>query len=275
MAKAQEIRDVKMADLIIGKSQVRVKDVGKEIDELAESIRVQGLLQPIVVIASDKKGKYEIVTGQRRYLACKQLKIDVIKAVVLGDKIDEAKAKAISVTENLVRRNLSQKELIDACTALFNKYGSIKVVCEETGLPRREVTNYVKYDRLVEPLQKMVKDGELDMKTALRAQDAAGAGSDDKPDPKAIVKLAQEMKSMTGAQQKKLIQIVETETHDNVDDVIESAKSGAKVKQIVVTLTDEIHKSLQEYAKSDGVNQDEAASTLIEDGLLGKGFGGK
>ena len=272
MARVDGIHEISLGDLTIGKSQVRVKDVGKEIDELADSIRVQGLLQPIVVCESDKKGKYEILTGQRRFLACKQLKMKTIRAVVLSEKVDEITAKAISITENLVRRNLSQKELIDACTAVFNKYGSVKAVCEATGLPYRDVSHYVKFDRLVEPLKKLVTEGEIDIKTALRAQDAAAAGSEDGLDPKEAVKLAKEMKTMTGVQQKKLMHIVETERHDNVEEVIESAKSGAKVRQVVVTLTDEIHKSLQSFAQAEGVTQDEAASTLIEDGLVEKGF---
>lgn len=273
MAKVENIRDIPLEDLVIGKAQVRVKDVGREIDELADSIRIQGLLQPIVVCGSDKKGKYEILTGQRRFLACRQLKLKTIKAVVLSEKVDEITAKAISITENLVRRNLSQKELIDACTAVYNRYGSVKAVCEATGLPYRDVSNYVKFDRLVKPLKKMVQDGELDIKTALRAQDAAAAGSEDALDAEEAVKLAKEMKSMTGAQQKKLLQIVETESHDNVDEVIESAKSGARVRQVVVTLTDEVHKSLQTFAQTEGVTQDEAAANLIEDGLTEKGYG--
>jgi ParB family chromosome partitioning protein len=69
MTRVQEVRDIKLSDLVIGKAQVRVRSVSKEIDELAESIRVHGLLEPIVVAPTDKEGIYEILTGQRRFLA--------------------------------------------------------------------------------------------------------------------------------------------------------------------------------------------------------------
>ena len=59
MPTIREVRDIPLDDLVIGKGQVRVRDVQKDIDELAESIRVQGLLQPIVVCEADKQGKYE------------------------------------------------------------------------------------------------------------------------------------------------------------------------------------------------------------------------
>src|SRR4051794_36934185 len=117
-AKIKEVMDIPLGDLVIGKGQVRTKDVAKDIDELAQSIAVMGLLEPIVVCAAEKVGKYEILTGQRRFLAHKQLKMKTIMAVVLEKRVDEGVAKAISVTENLIRRDLSQKELIDACTAL-------------------------------------------------------------------------------------------------------------------------------------------------------------
>ena len=69
MAKIKTVRDIPLDDLVIGKAQVRKRDVGKDIDELAESIRVVGLLEPIVVAPADKPGKFEIITGQRRFLA--------------------------------------------------------------------------------------------------------------------------------------------------------------------------------------------------------------
>ena len=94
-------------------------------------------------------------------------------AFVRTDTIDEHLAKGISVTENVMRLDLTRKELIDSCTSLYKKYGSIKDVCEATGLPQLTVGLYVKYDRLVPKLKKLVDDGEVDMKTALRAQDAA------------------------------------------------------------------------------------------------------
>lgn len=270
MARIKEVKDVPMADLIIGKGQVRVKDVGKEIDELAESIRVTGLLEPIVVCPADKPGKFEILTGQRRYLAHKQLKRTTIMAAILEERVDEDTAKAISVTENLVRRDLSQKELIDACTSLYKKYGSVREVVEATGLPASRVNQYVKYDRLVPKLKKMVDEGKIDMKVALRAQDAASVTGD--TDAAEAVKIAQEMSSMSGVQQQKIVKERRENPDASVDDVIESSKSGGKITQVIVTLTADVHKSLQSFAATEGVTQDDAAATLIEDALEEKGF---
>src|SRR5438552_3518111 len=147
-AKIVEVKELPMSDLVIGKGQVRLSDVGKGIDELAASIDKIGQLEPIVVAPSSEKGKFEILTGQRRFLACKQLKKDKILACILEERVDEIEAKVISLTENLLRLDINRKDLIDACTMLYRKYGSIKDVASETGLPYNEVRLYVRYDRL-------------------------------------------------------------------------------------------------------------------------------
>ena len=269
MANMKEVQELKLEDLTIGKGQVRTK-VGEGIDELAESIRVLGLLEPIVVTPADKPGKYEILTGQRRFLAHKKLKMKTILAIVRTDKIDEGLAKGISVTENVMRVDLTKKELIDACTSLFKKYGSIKDVCDATGLPPSKVRLYVKYDRLVPKLKKLVDEGEVDMATALRAQDAASVtGTTNEKD---AVVFAKEMKAMSGAQQSRIIKERETNPEVPVDDVIESAKTGTKVTQVIVTLSSSVHSSLQTFAKAEGQNQDDAAAALIEESLQQKGF---
>ncbi len=131
MANTNKLVEIPLDDLKVGKGQVRTKGVQEGIDELAESIRVQGLLEPIVVCESEKKGKYEILAGQRRFLACKQLGMKTIEAVIRERK-DETQAKALSLTENLMRRDITQKEKIDACTELYKKYGTIKAVIEAT-----------------------------------------------------------------------------------------------------------------------------------------------
>jgi len=153
MAKAQivDTKEIPLSSLVIGKAQVRVRDVGKDIDELAASIAKVGQLEPIVVCPAREEGKYEILTGQRRFLAHKQLKKEKIMACILDREVDETEAKVISVTENLVRRDLNRKDLIDACTALYRRYGSIKDVVDETGLPYEKVRLFVKYDRLALP----------------------------------------------------------------------------------------------------------------------------
>jgi ParB family transcriptional regulator, chromosome partitioning protein len=269
MAKIMEIKEIPLDALVIGKGQVRVRDVGKDIDELASSIKKQGLLQPIVVCESDEPGKYEILTGQRRFLAHKELQKKKITACVIDEKVDEMEAKLISITENLVRRDPNSKDYIDACTWLYRKYGSMKAVAEELGLKKATVEKFVKYDRLKPEMKKLVDDG-IDMKVAIKAQDAASVTGEYIAEE--AVKIAKEMAPMSGAQQTRIVKKMKDKPTSDVNEVIEAAKSGDKITQVVVTMTSAAHQSLKQFAKDEGSTMDDAARSLIEEGLTEKGY---
>jgi ParB family chromosome partitioning protein len=274
MAKILEFRDIPLEQLVIGKAQVRTRDVGKGIEELAASIDKVGLLAPILVVQTNKKDEYEIVLGQRRFLAHRILKKDAITAGILSEKINELEAKVLSITENLVREDLNQKDKVDVCTYLYRQYGSIKVVVEETGLKYRDVKQYVKYPRLDDSLKKLVDSDEIRMDVALRAQDAAEtvAEATGKFDSEEAVKFAKEMQPMSQAQQKKILDTLSESEKPSADDAIEDAKTGGKITQIIITLGAAAHQSLQQFAHEEGSTIDGAAATLIEDGLKNKGY---
>ena len=270
MDEIGEIREIPIADLVVSKGQVRLRDVGKEIDELADSIRKLGLLEPIVVSPSGKPGKYEILTGQRRVLAHRQLQRDMILARVLPREVDEVHAKAISLTENLVRRDLTRNDLIDACTSLFKRYGTVKAVVEETGLPYEKVRLYVKYDRLTPELRKLV-DAGLDMNTALRATDAATDAAGELNVEEAVA-LAKEMSTMSGSQISQIVKQREEDPEAPLAQVIEEAKSGEEITSMAIQIGTGLKRALTEYAKADGYKPSDAALNLIEEGLSAKGF---
>src|SRR5580704_9140241 len=99
-----EVREIPLNQLDVGTAQVRV-DMKSGIDDLAQSIQKQGLLQPIYVI-SKPDGRYEILAGQRRFLACQKLGHKTIRAIVTdAEAVDDDTRVSISLTENLVRRD--------------------------------------------------------------------------------------------------------------------------------------------------------------------------
>ena len=271
MAKILEYRDIPLDDLVIGKGQVRTHSPGKGIDELVQSIKIQGLLQPIVVCPASEHGKYEILVGQRRYLAHKLLRMDSIASAVMDERLDRGQAKAISITENLIRRKLSGKELKDGILYLYNLYGTIKDVVDATGLPRRTVRDSIKYPRLIPELKEMVDHGQVDVNAAVKAQDAATDDLGNVNSRDAII-LAQAMEPMSGVQRQKVTKERKERPERPVEDVIEDATTGSKVTQIVVTVTHDTHVALRRFAREEGTNQDEAAASLIQEALLERGL---
>jgi ParB family chromosome partitioning protein len=277
MAKVVGYRDILLDQLDIGQSQARLHSINRGIEELAESIAKQGLLQPILVAPTDSPERYEILIGQRRFLAHQllndkdRLTSPTIMAAVLDERVEDAEAKAISLTENLLREGLSTLDAIDGCTYLYKIYGSIKAVAEATGIDYNTVSQYVKYPQLVDPLKSLVDSGDVKLGTALRAQKIAQR-TGGPVDTEAAVELAKEMSGMSGAQQKKIEEkAVEAPTME-AGELIEDAKTGSKIEQIIVTLTSQTHAELKRYSDEQGTTQDDAAGSFIESGLMQAGY---
>ncbi len=260
VAQGQDVREILVKDIVVGEGQVRLRDLDKGIEELAASIRLHGLLEPIVV-HSTKDGRFEVLMGQRRLLAHQRLGKRQILAVIVDRPIDETSAKTLSLTENMVRTALNPKDVIDACGVLYRKYGSARSVAEETGLPYPEVLKHIKYDRLVPALRALVDTGEIRMDVALKAQDAAGVT--DESGQKETVKLS----SMTVAQQRQAVKARRKDPKTPVDELVDRVTRDGGSRQITVTLSAAQHRGLQALAKKEGLTQDEFAARLVVAGL--------
>ena len=265
-----DVKEVALSDLVIGFGQVRTVDVGRDIHELAESIKKIGLLEPIIICPSEEEGKYEIVAGQRRYLAHKEIGVETIKAIVIEDKLDELDAKIISLTENWNRRDLSSKDERDACLILWRRYNNVDLIIEDTGLPASKVRKYLKFNSLVRPLKDLVDRDEVGLEAAYTAQKALEVTG--VVDEKEVVGVAKELQGMSTPQRKKVAKKRKESPEKPMGAIIEEAKSGEKLIQVAVTLGEASHKGLQKYAQSEGTNQNSACGELIEEGLVNKGF---
>ena len=196
------------------------------------------------------------------------LKKSSITAAVLDERVDEGQAKAISITENLLRRKLTGKELIDGVTFLHGIYGSARTVADATGIPYQSVLDYVKYPRLSPELKDMVDTG-TDVRVALKAQDAA-TNVEGETDLEAAITLAREMEQMAGVQQARVVKELKENPEESVADVIEKARTGSKVIQVIATVTSDTHDEIRQVAKEEGTTQDEAAAALIEEALVSR-----
>jgi len=260
--------DIPLDKLVIAESQIRNIDVGKDIQELADSIKKVGLIQPISVRPSGKD-KYEIVAGQRRFLAHRLLKATTIRAQVVTRDLEELELKLLSLHENMSRLDLSAKDEKDACLILYRRYGDINLIIQETGLPAGKVRKYLKFHSLSPKMQKMVDHGDVGIDEALRAQKAASVTG--KFDEEKAVSLAIEMKPMSGAQRTNLEKIIAEDPKQSIEVAIEKA-TETKVTQITTTMSNTLLQSLKSFAKDEGLTQDSAVASLVIEGLTDKGY---
>ena len=144
-----------------GKYQPRRDMEPESLQELADSIKVQGVMQPIVVRPiSDRK--YEIIAGERRWRATQLAGLDSIPAVI-RDVPDEA-AIAMALIENIQRENLNPIEEAAALQRLQQEFDlTQQEVAEAVGKSRSTVTNLLRLMSLQEDVRRLVEHGDLEM----------------------------------------------------------------------------------------------------------------
>lgn len=144
-----------------GKYQPRTDMHEEALEELAASIRVQGVMQPIVVrpISSDK---YEIIAGERRWRATQIAGLDSIPAIIkpVGDEA----AIAMSLIENIQRENLNPIEEAMALKRLQDEFElTQQEVADAVGKSRATVTNLMRLIGLTIDVRRMLEHGDLEM----------------------------------------------------------------------------------------------------------------
>lgn len=130
----------------------------KAINELRDSIKIHGVLRPIILRNTDKG--YEIVVGERRFRAAKEAKLKEIPAVVRD--LTEEEMMELSVIENLQREDLSPLEEAESYQFLMKKLGLTQAkLAERVGKSRPYIANFVRLLTLPEEVQVMLRDGSL------------------------------------------------------------------------------------------------------------------
>lgn len=158
---AAALRTLKLAQLQPGKYQPRTHMDETSLHELAQSIRSQGLMQPILVrqVGADR---FEIIAGERRARAAKLAGLDEVP-VLVKDVPDEA-AAVMSLIENIQREDLNPLEEAQGLKRLTTDFGlTHEQAAQAVGRSRSAASNLLRLLNLTEPVQKMLMAGDLEM----------------------------------------------------------------------------------------------------------------
>ena len=154
-----------LTDMVAGKYQPRTHMDEGALYELAESIKAQGIMQPILVRRlSDgaNAGKYEIIAGERRFRAAKLAGLDSVP-VLVRDVTDQATA-AMALIENMQREDLNPLEEAQGLQRLIKEFGlTHETAAQAVGRSRSAASNLLRLLNLAEPVQTMLMAGDLDM----------------------------------------------------------------------------------------------------------------
>lgn len=154
-----KLLNLKIDKIVTNSNQPRKHFDNGKMSELKDSIKNSGLLQPITV-RKISNGKYEIVAGERRYRACRELGMESIPVIEMN--VGDARGYELSVLENIQRENLNPIEEAESYLMLMEVYGyTQEKLSEKLGKTRSSVSNKMRILKLPASVKEMVKKGEI------------------------------------------------------------------------------------------------------------------
>lgn len=156
--EGEVVEKIKIIEIEPNKNQPRRKFDMESIEELAESIKIYGIIQPIIVTKKD--GFYEIVAGERRWRAAKKAGLTEVPCIVRED--DERKNKEIALIENIQREDLNPIEKARGFKQLINEYGiTQQKLADIMGINRSTLTNCLRILNLDQRVIDLALEGKL------------------------------------------------------------------------------------------------------------------
>jgi ParB family transcriptional regulator, chromosome partitioning protein len=268
----EQIYEIDIDDIELSDENVRLSHASKDLDELAASIKRHGLLQPVVLIGELGTPPYKLISGQRRFLAHKQiLKRRKIRAVFVAKKLTKTEAIIRSLVENLQRVELEYADTAEAVTFLYKKLGDEKEVQKATGLSLRRIRDFILIEARATPkMKKLMKDEKVspaDVKRAIRA------AQDDLNKAQELLELiADNNKQLTNDQRKRIVSYGETHKSASASSIFEEARKPQVQQNIIVTLPEKVRGALVKATESLQMEAEELAAKILSDWLNAQGF---
>ncbi len=157
----QEIHQIKINSLEPSQFQPRSRMHKATLDELAESIREQGVIQPIVV-RKKASGTYEIVVGERRWRAAQSAGLESIPVII--KKLDNEGAAKMALIENLQREDLNAMDQARGLKRLQMEFNlSQEDLGRAVGKSRPAISNLLRLNNLSHAVQEMLEEGKINM----------------------------------------------------------------------------------------------------------------
>lgn len=263
-----EIHSISVSDIRVSPDNVRISRQTTALDELAASIEIHGLLQPVVLEGDFGSPPYNLISGQRRFLAHEKLNRGEIKAVFTGP-LTKTQIIIRSLVENLQRVDLSFEDTSEAVTALYRDLGSAEAVQKQTGLSIRTIRDHLLIEERASPrIKDKIITGEItvmDVKRALRA------AQDD-------VNKAEELVDLIIAHspppnvKRRLVAYGSTDTALSANQIYDEASKPHVEQKIMLTLAQDIQNSLLTASEKLEMEPTDLASRALEEWLIENGF---
>lgn len=239
-----------MDKLEVGATNVRRRLITADLDELATSLDRVGLQQPVVV--QPRNAHFDVLVGQRRFLAAKKLGWKRIPALVPDEPFDETQAVLVSLSENVHRRDLESNDKAEAVEFLIGKLGTIGAVAQALGMTETTVRKWRSYSLLVpDSIKSLVGDKKVTAHVALKLSQAI-------PDEDRALKVAQYLAENQPAKgvRDRILDAVQEHSDRPADVILARAEEKKHEVQITFVLTARYARSMETAAKETNKDRD-------------------
>jgi len=157
-----EMAEIPVSEIIPNPTQPRTRFDEEALDELADSIRTLGVIQPITVRRRNSDGKYVIISGERRWRAAQRADLESLPAYIR--EADDENLHAMALVENIQRQDLNAIEIALGMQRLIDEcHLTQDALSEKVGKKRSTVSNYMRLLKLPDEVQLALKEGLISM----------------------------------------------------------------------------------------------------------------
>ena len=157
-----EMAEIAVDDIVPNPGQPRTQFDEEALDELAASIRALGVIQPVTLRKRNAAGKYEIISGERRWRAARKAGLQRLPAYVR--EVDDENLHAMALVENIQRQDLNAIEIALGLQRLVEEcHLTQEALSEKVGKKRSTVSNYMRLLKLPDEVQLALKEGVISM----------------------------------------------------------------------------------------------------------------
>ena len=191
-------------------------------------------------------------------------------AGVIEETITVEDGYALSATENVIRLDMTRKDLIDTCMRLFKRYGTIKDVAEETKIPWAICRKYIRYDALPSELKEKVDANEIKVDLAMKIQDVASESGT--YNAKAGEELVDTLKTVDNSLQRKILELKKSHPEIDLQTLVQEAEKPDLSLKITLIVGEALARPLKKYSDAQEVDEKAAVLEFIEESLKRHGY---